>query len=1065
MPTREEAIRADLERIALRQGKTRAQAATEAERLAAEQISRERAARVIAKQRARVEAAERVAPPPVTPPGEMVTVEAESRKVFGARVEAPPLPVVTRAGEKVPARQLTPFTPVRMLTPQQIEAGAIPTVFERAATGDISQAELERQIAEARGEVRTREFFEAGGQERLAELHAAAEKEAKEAEQAAEKLRQLGIPFVDGEEPESLTLARERLERAFEGVDVTVPVSRVKFAEITAAQETFAEEFGKHFKIGPELLESRIARAEGEGLFEAFTKETQEAIAAQAELAAFGGEFLRGPTETEREFFLRIRPTVEVTKIDPDIQKFLGVVAVPAGTVEPTLARAFGVREITDSATAARIEFLAGVKVGIHPPELTFAGKVFKATVEAEAKLEADPFTRGLGPAAAALGGIGARIIGGIEETGRFLDELFGLKPRRPVIPPPTFISPFLGGSPLEALVHPGRRFISGLAAGAVFLPLETKAFSAVLKPAAGWIKGATRGLGEDFIFRLSKSGILKTTKLSIKRLPFGEKGAVVGRRAIRIKPIEIGLRVEKVRGPGIVAERIVKELERFQIAHSKLTSPLRPFFGKPRVVELSEARKLLLETAGRVSRGGPKITERVRIIFGKTGERISAREFAKIQKFLRSLDPETAVIKGVKRARGVVGGVEVQFKGLAQRPAQNVLRLLGGEKGILKTIEIGEVATKRTTSQLLRQMQFGFKEPGVRGRLARFFRPTEQRRFFRRVLGERGADIGEVRPRAPIGVKRVTIPRLEPTLEAAPEIVERTAFRRFLETIGIQRPAPGEVRGVAIMERLRISAQPSAKLEKAFKVFPAKKVGVMKPFDLGVPEALDVRPVGVPSGVPPTETGVGGLRSLLDVPGRIAERGRLSLRLIAGIPVKTKPFIGPRLASALRLGTAVTGVTALRQRVRPVEKPIVVSREVAEVRERIKAEEKPFMVTRPIESQLAAQEQGLRVKQAVQQSLKSVQVQKVVGIDTLGGEFDIPFKRFVLPGFEEEDMKFDVKPIKVRRIVRKVRTARVVSVEKLFDVPTFKPHRVGSARARPMKIKIPEIKLPFSEG
>jgi len=93
MPTREEAMRADIARIERMRGATEAEAAARAARITEERIARERAAAAAARQRARVEAARRVAPVPVTPPEEMVEAVAEARKEPGARIIAPPPPV------------------------------------------------------------------------------------------------------------------------------------------------------------------------------------------------------------------------------------------------------------------------------------------------------------------------------------------------------------------------------------------------------------------------------------------------------------------------------------------------------------------------------------------------------------------------------------------------------------------------------------------------------------------------------------------------------------------------------------------------------------------------------------------------------------------------------------------------------------------------------------------------------------------------------------------------------------------------------------------------------------
>jgi hypothetical protein len=838
-------------------------------------------------------------------------------------------------------------------------------------------------------------------------------------------------------------MSRERLERAAEGVDVTQPISPEKFKEITEAQEKFAVEFGEFFKIGPVELERRIARAEAEGLFEKFEKEQREAAEARAELAEFGAEFLRPVGETETEFFRRTFPLAEEREIDP------------------TLAKALGIPEETAAARKEREKFFRGALVGARgPPELTFAGKVFKATVESEARLG-----REIGPAAAALGGIGARIIGTAEEFTGFLGKITGTAPggRRARVPPPTFISPFLGISPLEREVHPARRFISGLAAGAVIIPLESKAFSAGIKAATRGIGSATRSIGEGIIFRKAGRDVIRVTKRRIIRVPFGERGARVGEIGVRAKPLRAEKLVGVERGPGIAAERFLDRLEAAQIARPRLTAPLRPFFGKPKVIELAEARRLTIRTLGRVSRGGPKVAERVRIEFAKTGVKVSERQFRKIQEFLRSLDPETAAITGVKRARGVLGGVDIQFKGLGQRPAQNVLRLLGGEKGVIKTIELGDVAVKKTTSRLLRQTQFGFREPSIRGKLTRVFRPEDQRRIARTILGERGAEIGRLRPKLPFRLEKFRLTKLESVIkEGVPEIVEEVRFRRLVETFGIQRAAPGDVSGVTVIERLRISAQPSIKTEKLLKIIRGKPRGPMKPLDFGVPKGVGAPPAGVAA---PSDTGLGGLRALLETPGRVAERGRLTFRVLAGVPVKVKPAVSARLSSLLRLGSKAAATTIAQQRIRPIEKPVsgIVSGESAKVVDRIKVGEIPIVVTRPIQRPAAAQQQRVRQQQAAKQALRQIvrtSVATTSGVESVG----VPRAAF-LPPIVEDGKAFDVELMPRRRVVKRERRAPVVDITRLFDVPTFKPIQVGRKRKGQMKVEIPEIKLPFSEG
>ncbi len=706
---------------------------------------------------------------PTTPPEEMVEAEAESRKEFGklppSVVSPEPPSAVVPGGEPGPTRISLP----EPLTPEEVEATG-----KRVVRPAVTLAQAQELAEEERRKRRVAEFFSGGGFEKLEELQEAAAKEAREAESAASKIRQLGISlFEEGEVPSSpgLEEASSRLSSFLEGVGDR-PLSLGEYARYEKLWKKYAEEFGKVYGIGPRELETRLSIAKGEGLLDKLEKEQREAIEAAKKVAEFGEPFFRREGESEAEYYRRTLKLAE---------------KVPG--------------------EAAR-QFAESAKVVLRgPPEPTFGGKLFKAAIDVEKK--AGPVA---GPALAALGQMGARIYGSFEELTGWLGEVTGMEPKGkpPRVPPPTYTSPIFGLSPLEVGVHPARRFSSALAAGAVAVPLESKAFGAGLRMAGRAVLRTTRGIGESFVYgQVTRKGLA---------------------------------------GAG----RVLDVIEGFQLKHKILSKPLELFFEKPKMFGLAEAGKVTSEITGRVSRGGVRAVEKAKFAFRETGVKITERQLRDIQNFLRTLEPRTAVVSGVKRLRGVVGKTAYSFKGLARRPGGGVLRLLSGEGPTVKMLRIGkpsglvkggkalfrEADLSKTVSRLYRQATFGFKEPSVGTRIRKFFQPVEGVRFKRVPLGEGGAEIGRVTRHLPFRVRRFTrfFKSGELTLKGVPEISELTKVRKAFRTYGVQRPSVGEINIKSVMERLKIEAFPK-------KVKPTRVRGPPAGGGLPYPQELATLP------------------------------------------------------------------------------------------------------------------------------------------------------------------------------------------------------------------------------
>jgi len=958
-----------------------------------------------------------------TPPEELVVAEAEARKTLGGlspEVVSPPPKVATVPSGPAPTLRPVPGPPLEPVTttPQEAEATGqlLPEKTFQTLEESRTAAEAER-IEAARGR-----FFEEGGFKAGAAVTAERKREVRELEQAAGELRQLGIPLVgEGfEEPPELVAARGELASFLETVEGREQdLTPEEFATFTRLQTKVGEEFGKTFGISPELLAERTEIAKQEGLFEKLEKEQKEALKAISEESKFFGEFARLPGETEQEFFKRTIPIAQQLNI-------------PAAK-----------------------EFATGAIAALKAPfaEPTFAGKVFRASVDIEKKAGPE-----LGPGLAALGQIGARILGTFEETTSFLGEITGTQPKggRARIRAPSAFTPFTGMSPLEYDVNLARRLISGLAAGAITIPLESKGISAATRTITPSIRAVPRGIGGALLRDLAAKKAVKVTSTRIKIVPLGERSTRLGftetfKRVL--KPIQIQRTKRTISGLE-AAERFVDKIESFQVRREIFGRMADPFFGKPERFLIGKVKRIeTVRTVSPAGRGGIAgreiIEETVQRLQFEPLFKVSRRQFQKLLQSFQTLDPKTAGIRGRSFVRVLGSGSKAAKSGVAiieETPGAEVLRVL---QGAPKAISQGFSRDVRAFGKIVAELKVvpsPVEAPlGLRGRIGLFFRQSTRRDIFRVPFGERGADIARPRLRRPFVTQVSKVPTTQLKLEGLPEITVRKTVRRVLPSIpesisrGAQRIVPSRSFVVkAVTEGdIRIVAKPLKEAGEFFRSIPARQVGPMKPFDLA--SALDIRSEAAVTKVT-TEAGRGGGFSAgVTAAADLAQQTRVALNVITGVPSQIKPIVSSRFLSLLRGGAATAAAVGVSASAQPRAIPRPSSLNVV----------KPVEVAKPIEDAVpvssqftglgsstitaTTQAQGLRLKQVQQMQF----VMPQVTFPSLATRTEFRPKRGGIVFPEEEKTSARMRRRKQAGVVRRLRLFPVVDISKV-TAPQF---------------------------
>jgi hypothetical protein len=355
------------------------------------------------------------------------------------------------------------------------------------------------------------------------------------------------------------------------------------------AWRQYEEQFTRRYGVGPETYEQK--RQMATSLMGEYERERSEAVSAQKKymallgpLAVREGEYVVPTSGPRRGQVIPTRPYYErvEAQLKPYIQK-TGVMypAFPASVIHTTLSVVGAEPKPRDVELVYR-----GVEEKLRPLPQAYFGETYQAATRAEEAFKEPGPARMVaaeaGPAVAALGHIGSRIGGTFESTYQFGERLLGGRPGRKS--PPTFISGIIGPSEVELETRPERRFVTSLAAGAIVVPLEFKAYGAV--------SGVVGRVGRRVAMAVARAPVKALTRVA----PPAVKGRLlVSTRMTRflgtarptklVSPLvpESAERVEAVRGiTGAVSKDIRAVTEKYIGAGPRWMgrTPFRQFYG-----------------------------------------------------------------------------------------------------------------------------------------------------------------------------------------------------------------------------------------------------------------------------------------------------------------------------------------------------------------------------------------------------------------------------------------------------------------------------------------------------
>ena len=186
-----------------------------------------------------------------------------------------------------------------------------------------------------------------------------------------------------------------------------------------------------------------------------------------------------------------------------------------------------------------------------------------------------------IGPGLSAVTHMGARVIGALEELWQFGERLFGGRPgtSRPVSP----ISGLLAPTAAEMTTDPIKRAVTSFAAGAVYYPVEYKAFGVVSKAA---VKAAKLGMAVPLapyrvLARYAPVAVKEHLRISTPVTRF--IGTAEPTKLVSALVPERGILLEKVRGlPGAVTEDTRITIGKYIGPGARIMgrTPFRQFYG-----------------------------------------------------------------------------------------------------------------------------------------------------------------------------------------------------------------------------------------------------------------------------------------------------------------------------------------------------------------------------------------------------------------------------------------------------------------------------------------------------